>query len=232
MGQSAAMSNPRETDLYPPIKTFLEDQGYVVKSEVGAADVVALRGGEPPVVVELKLGFSLALFHQCIARMKVTDDVYLAVARQTGKRFAKAVKDNTALARRLGLGLITVRLTDGLVEVHCDPGPYAPRKSQKRQAQLLREFARRQGDPNDGGQTRAGLVTAYRQDALKIAMHLFEVGASKGADVAKETKVSVATRMMRDNHYGWFEKVEKGIYGLTPAGAEAVSTSGNVLGAD
>lgn len=232
MGQSAAMSNPRETDLYPPIKTFLEDQGYVVKSEVGAADVVGVRGGEPPVVVELKLGFSLALFHQCIARMKVTDDVYLAVARQTGKRFAKAVKDNTALARRLGLGLITVRLTDGLVEVHCDPGPYAPRKSKKRQAQLLREFARRQGDPNDGGQTRAGLVTAYRQDALKIAMYLFEVGASKGADVAKETKVSVATRMMRDNHYGWFEKVEKGIYGLTPAGAEAVSTSGNVLGAD
>lgn len=232
MGQSAAMSNPRETDLYPPIKTFLEDQGYVVKSEVGAADVVGVRGGEPPVVVELKLGFSLALFHQCIARMKVTDDVYLAVARQTGKRFAKAVKDNTVLARRLGLGLITVRLTDGLVEVHCDPGPYAPRKSKKRQAQLLREFARRQGDPNDGGQTRAGLVTAYRQDALKIAMYLFEVGASKGADVAKETKVSVATRMMRDNHYGWFEKVEKGVYGLTPAGAEAVSTSGNVLGAD
>ncbi len=232
MGQSAAMSNPRETDLYPPIKTFLEDQGYVVKSEVGAADVVALRGGEPPVVVELKLGFSLALFHQCIARMKVTDDVYLAVARQTGKRFAKAVKDNTALARRLGLGLITVRLSDGLVEVHCDPGPYAPRKNKKREAQLLREFARRQGDPNDGGQTRAGLVTAYRQDALKIAMYLFEVGACKGADVAKETKVSVATRMMRDNHYGWFEKVEKGIYGLTPAGAEAVGTSGNVLGSD
>jgi len=37
---------------------------------------------------------------------------------------------------------------------------------------------------------------------------------------------------MRDNHYGWFEKVEKGIYGLTPAGAEAVGTSGNVLGSD
>ena len=40
------MSNPRETDLYPPIKAFLEDQGYVVKAEVGAADVVAVRGAE------------------------------------------------------------------------------------------------------------------------------------------------------------------------------------------
>ena len=225
------MSKPRETDLYPPIKAFLEDQGYVVKSEVGAADVVAVRGAEPPVVVELKLGFSLALFHQCLARMKVSDDVYLAVARQPGKRFAKSVKDNVTLARRLGLGLITVRLSDGLVEVHCDPGPYVPRKNAKRAAMLLREFARRQGDPNDGGQTRAGLVTAYRQDALKLAVFLFEAGASKGADVARATGVSAATRMMRDDHYGWFEKVDKGIYGLTPTGAEAVATAGRILGA-
>lgn len=224
------MSAARETDLYPPIKGFLEDQGYVVKSEVGAADVVGVRGAEPPVVVELKLGFSLTLFHQCVARLKISDEVYLAVARQPGKRFQKALKDNVTLARRLGLGLITVRLSDSLVEVHCDPGPYAPRKSKRKQGQLLREFARRQGDPNDGGQTRAGLVTAYRQDALKVAIYLFEVGASKGADVARETGVSVATRMMRADHYGWFEKVEKGVYGLTPAGAQAVSTAARVLG--
>lgn len=232
MGQVGTMTNPRETDLYAPIKSYLEDQGYVVKSEVGAADVVAVRGAEPPVVVELKLGFSLALFHQCVARLKVSDDVYLAVARQPGKRFGKALKDNTALARRLGLGLITVRLQDGLIEVHCDPGPYLPRKQPKRQAALLREFARRQGDPNDGGQTRAGLVTAYRQDAMKIAVYLFEVGACKGADVARETGIKVATRVMRDNHYGWFEKVEKGVYGLTPEGAAAAETAGRVLGAD
>ncbi|KZY04449.1 MULTISPECIES: DUF2161 domain-containing phosphodiesterase [unclassified Sulfitobacter] len=226
------MSAPRETDLYPPVKAFLEDQGYVVKSEVGPADVMALRGAEPPVIVELKTGFSLTLFHQCLARLAVAEDVYMAVPRQTGKRFLKALKDNTALARRLGLGLITVRLSDGLVEVHCDPGPYAPRKSARKSGRLLREFARRQGDPNDGGQTRAGLVTAYRQDALKLAVYLFEAGASKGAMVARETGVTPATRMMRDNHYGWFEKVDKGIYGLTPTGAEAVQTAGRLLGSD
>ena len=214
------MSAVRETDLYPPVKKFLEDQGYVV----------GVRGAEPPVVVELKLGFSLTLFHQCVARLKVLDEVYLAVARQPGKRFQKSLKDNIALARRLGLGLITVRLSDSLIEVHCDPGPYAPRKSKRKQSQLLREFARRQGDPNDGGQTRAGLVTAYRQDALKLAVYLFEVGASKGVDVARETGVSVATRMMRADHYGWFDKVEKGVYGLTPVGAQAVSTAARVLG--
>jgi hypothetical protein len=224
------MSAPRETDLYLPVKAFLEGQGYVVKAEVGAADVVAVRGGEPPVVVELKLGFSLTLVHQCVARLAVSDDVYMAVARGQGKRFQRALKEMTTLARRLGLGLLTVRISDGLVEVHCDPGPYAPRKSKKRQGQLLREFARLQGDPNDGGQTRVGLVTAYRQDAVKLALYLYEAGACKGADVARETGVARATTMMRDDHYGWFEKVDKGIYGLTPKGAEAVMAAGVALG--
>lgn len=221
----------RETDLYPPIKAFLEAQGYVVKSEVGAADVVAVRGGEAPVIVELKLGFSLALVHQCVARLSVSDDVYMAVALGSGKRFLKSVKDMTRLCRRLGLGLITVRLRDGLVQVHCDPGPYAPRKNAKRQGRLLKEFAARTGDPNDGGQVRAGLVTAYRQDALRLALYLYEAGASKGADVARETGVPRATTMMRNDHYGWFEKVDTGIYGLTPKGAEAVSAAKDQLGA-
>ena len=36
------MAKPKETDLYPPVKKLLEDQGYEVKSEIGAADVVAI----------------------------------------------------------------------------------------------------------------------------------------------------------------------------------------------
>jgi hypothetical protein len=140
-----------ETELYAPIKAFLEAQGYEVKAEVGPADVVALRDGGPPVIVELKTGFSLALFHQGIARLSVCDDVYLAVPRGTGRRFQRALAENTRLARRLGMGLITVRLETGLVEVHCDPGPYAPRKSVRRSTALLSEFARRRGDPNTGG---------------------------------------------------------------------------------
>ena len=215
-----------ETDLYPPIKAFLEEQGYTVKSEVGAADVVAVRGGEAPVVVELKLGFSLALVHQCVARLKVSDTVYMCVARGRGRRFQVAVKQMTTLCRRLGLGLITVRLGDGLVQVHCDPGPYSPRKSARKTGILLQEFARRAGDPNKGGQVRSGLITAYRQDALRIAMHLYEAGATKGADVAAASGVAQATRIMRDNHYGWFEKIETGVYGLSPKGAAAVIEAG------
>lgn len=213
----------QETELYAPIKAFLEAQGYEVKAEVGAADVVACRGDEDPVVVELKTGFSLSLVHQAIARQAITDVVYLAVPRKTGKRFLSALKQMKMLCRRLGLGVITVRLKDALVEVHCDPAPFAPRKSKRRKAILLREFAKRDGDPNTGGATRQGLVTAYRQDALRCATHLATSGPTKGALVAKETGVEKATRLMADNHYGWFERVETGVYDVTAKGRVAVN---------
>ncbi len=211
----------REQDLYPPIKALFERQGYTVKGEVGAADIMAVRDGSEPVIVELKLRFSLALFHQAVARLKITDQVYLGVSKPTGRTARRALRDNLALCRRLGLGLITVR-ADGAVEVQCDPGPYAPRKNKAKAGRMLREFDRLQGDPNSGGATRHGIVTAYRQDALKCAAHLAEHGACKGAEVAKSTGVAEATRLMRTNHYGWFDKVEKGVYALTDAGQEGL----------
>ncbi|MEX0348997.1 MAG: DUF2161 domain-containing phosphodiesterase [Paracoccaceae bacterium] len=211
----------REQDLYAPVKALLERQGYLVKGEVGAADVVARRGDEPVVIVELKLRFSLALYHQAIARLRLTDLVYLAVPRPTGRSQRRVLRDNTAMCRRLGIGLITVR-GDGRAEVQCDPGPYAPRKSRKHADRLLREFDRLQGDPNAGGATRHGIVTAYRQDALRCAAHLAEHGVTKGATVAQATGVASATRLMRDNHYGWFERVETGVYALTEAGADGL----------
>ena len=216
-----------ETELYGPIKALLTGQGYEVKDEVGAADLVACRGDEPPVIVEFKTGFSLSLFHQGIERQSVTDHVYVAVPRGEGPRWAKALKNNAALCRRLGLGLITVRLRDGFVEVHLDPAPYRPRKVAKKKERMLREFARRVGDPNQGGTTRSTIVTAYRQDALRCAACLSSHGPTKGALVARETGVERATRLMADDHYGWFERVETGIYGLTPKGAEALVRYGS-----
>ncbi len=216
----------RETELYPPVKAFLERQGYDVKGEIGAADVVALRDGADPVIVELKTGFSLSLLHQAVARLAVTDIVYVCVPRP---RSAKALTANIKLCRRLGLGVLTVRLSDGHLEVHCDPGPYAPRKSRKRKDRMLREFARMQGDPNDGGATRHGIVTAYRQDALRCAAYLAEYGASRGAAVKRDTGVAAATRIMADDHYGWFRRVERGVFALTEAGRTGLDDWGDVL---
>jgi hypothetical protein len=216
------MVRPSETDLYGPVKAYLARLGYEVKGEVGAADVVARRGDAPPLIVELKQRFSLSLYHQAIARLSITDLVYVAVPHPGGRTARRMLRDNIALCRRLGLGLITVR-ADGRAEVQCDPGPYAPRKSPRRQDRLLREFDRLAGDPNAGGATRYGIVTAYRQDALRCAEHLAEQGASKGAEVAAATGVGRATRLMADNHYGWFVRVRTGIYALTPAGEKGLA---------
>ncbi|MBV1868654.1 MAG: DUF2161 domain-containing phosphodiesterase [Marinosulfonomonas sp.] len=221
------MKKPKETDLYLPVKTFLQGQGYEVKGEVGAVDVMGLRGGDDPVIVELKTGFSLSLFHQGVERQAVSDDVYICVPRGKGRAFQAALKRNLALCRRLRLGLLTVRLRDGLVEAHCDPVPYRPTKSKARRGRLLREFQRRVGDPNSGGQTRVGLVTAYRQDAILCASYLADNGPCKGAVVAGATGVAVATRIMAADHYGWFERVSTGVYQVTPKGRDDVKLYDN-----
>ncbi len=217
-----ATAPARETDLYDPIKRFLEGQGYEVKGEIGKVDVVACRGDETPVLVELKTTFSLSLFHQAVERLSVSDIVYMAVPHKPGRVFARSVKRNAALCRRLGIGLITVRLKDGLVQVHVDPGPYRPRVSVQKKTRLLKEFAKRVGDPNSGGATRQGLITAYRQDALRCLIHLDRNGPTKAALVASETRVEMARRIMADDHYGWFERVRTGIYDITPKGRDAL----------
>lgn len=209
----------RETALYKPIKRFLKAQGYEVKAEVGPADVVAVRGAEPPVIVELKTAFTLALFHQAVERQAISDLVYIAVPSRKGRGAYKSLLRNRKLCRRLGLGLMSVRTSDGHVTVHLDPAPYEPRKSKQRQVRLLGEFARREGDPNVGGTTRRKIVTAYRQDALRCARCLGENGPTKAAQVAKLTGVARARQIMADNHYGWFERVATGIYALTRDGS-------------
>ena len=163
------------------------------------------------------------LFHQAIDRQSISDAVYVAVPKTPGRAFVLSMRKNIKLCRRMGLGLMTVRLKDGHVDVPLDPAPYQPRKNKRRRARLLREFARLTGDPNTGGSTRRGLVTAYRQDALRCLDLLQRNGPTKAALVAGETGVSTARRIMSDNHYGWFERVETGIYALSQNGEKALS---------
>ncbi len=213
----------KESDLYPALKAYLEAQGYEVKAEVGDCDVMARRADEPPVVVELKLTFSLALVMQGVARQAMFDHVYLAVPVSSDKGWKLRYRDIIALCRRLGLGLLAVRTGEKPgVEAHLDPGPYAPRKNTRKAGRLLREFERRVGDPNLGGVTRTKKMTHYRQDALRCVAAL-QNGPMKAADVARATGVSRAANQMRHDHYGWFERVSLGIYTLTPKGTAALA---------
>ena len=214
----------RETELYLPVKAFLEAQGYAVKGEVEACDLVAVRGDEAPVIVELKTSFTLGLVFQGIARQSVTENVYLGVppfSERTTRR-----KDALALCRRLGLGLLTVWLEPRpLVEPLLDPAAFRPRRREARLGRLLREFQRRVGDPNKGGAARRKVMTAYRQDALRCAVYLDLHGPTAAATVACDTGVARARAIMYADHYGWFERppaTARGTYALTPKGRAAL----------
>jgi hypothetical protein len=201
-----------ETDLYPPVKRHLEAQGYEVKAEVRGCDVVAQRGDDEPVIIELKLGLSLALLYQAVERLALSPHVYVAIARPRRGVPAAAVK----LCRRLAIGLIVVSAS-GSIEALADPAPYAPRRNLRKRGLLLKEFTARTGDPNVGGSTRTPLMTAYRQDAMKCAAHLRNHGPSRPRDVRDACRVDRAATILRDNVYGWFQRVDRGVYALTEA---------------
>lgn len=208
-----------EVDLYGPIKEFLEVQGYEVKGEIGPCDIVAVRGDEEPVVVELKERLTLALILQSVDRLAVSDMVYVAfrVGKGHSATWRSKGKQVLRLLRRLGVGLLTVSTRGNVVAV-LDPTPYRPRTNQRRRARLLKEFSERVGDPEDGGSSSRQRLTAYRQDALRCARVLRDHGVLKLSVLREGTGVERAGSILRDNHYGWFERVRTGHYELSPKG--------------
>lgn len=226
------MATRAEMDLYAPIKQFLQGLGYEVKGEVRGCDVVGVRG-EDLVVVELKTAFNLALVLQGIDRQKVTDSVYLAVEAPRSKASGPRWTDLRSLCRRLGLGLITVNFArqdrEPLVEVICDPEPYKPRHMKQHRAKLMQEFRRRTGDRNTGGVNKRAIVTAYREEALRVADYLRQNGPSAPRAVKAATGVAKARAILYDDNYGWFESVAKGVYRLTPKGEQALTTYADVV---
>ena len=216
-----------EAALYLPVKNFLERQGYEVKGEVRGCDLVARRGDEPPVIVELKLHFNLALVLQGIDRLAMTERVYLAVPRPSrssrGRPFAADRPQIRKLCRRLGLGLILVGLTRQTIEILEEPVPYRPRQAKSRVLRLIDEFSRRIGDANIGGAVGVPLVTAYRQDALRCAQTLAAHGPMRVGALRAMAGVPASARILQRNVYGWFDRVERGIYRLTPEGGQALS---------
>lgn len=165
----------------------------------------------------------------------------------------------TALCGKLGLGLITVtfyKTKAPFVEVLCEPeiAVQQGRTAIRRKERLLYEFRERSGDYNTGGITRAKLVTAYREKTLRVAaaMNTAEMeerrlrelqnsqdspeGSSSSvlsgispAAVRERSGVGSAADILQRNYYGWFRRVSRGRYVLTPAGIQALTDYASVL---
>lgn len=210
-----------ETTLYLPIKRFLEDLGFEVKGEVCGCDVVALDNGEPTAVViaELKLAFTLELVLQAVDRLPACDDVWLAVRASIRGRGRESDARVKKLCRLLGFGLVTVS-SKGRVEVIVEPAPWRPRRDANRRSRIVAEHRKRRGDPATGGSTRRPIMTAYRQQALDCAKAL-----ASGPGRPRDLKPTMpdAAKILQRNVYGWFERVERGLYGLTDRGRQELT---------
>jgi len=218
-----------ETELYAPVKTFLQAQGFNVAGEVHSCDLVAVRGDEV-VVVELKRAFCLELIFQTIQRQVLTQTVYAAIEKPR-KRGRKRWRNMLKLCRMLGVGLLTVELSKTAAQVHValEPTLYKARIVKKKQTRLLTEFRGRSADFNIGGSTRRKIMTAYREQALRLASHLQKNGPSKPAALAQFCACARAGNILLQNWYGWFERVTRGVYALTAEGQKALLTYAAVV---
>ncbi|HAH96496.1 MAG TPA: hypothetical protein DHW84_07710 [Firmicutes bacterium] len=216
------MAMKLESDLYLPVKQFLEQQGYEVKGEVKSCDLMAVRD-EAILIVELKLHFNLTLVLQGVERQKLTPNVYLAIERPR-QTFSKKWRQVIGLCRRLGLGLLTVAGSGAHeVRVVCEPEPFHPRINYRRRKMLNAEFAGRTGDVNTGGVNRQPVMTAYKEEAIRIATFLRRNGPSRLKDIREEADSRKAASILQKNFYGWFVRETHGIYNLTAAGQAALA---------
>jgi hypothetical protein len=246
-------SGRMETQLYLPVKRFLEARGFAVKGEICGCDLVAVpaagangagaeadsnsQRGDPPLVVigELKQTFTLELLLQGVDRLAAGDEIWLAVrASGAGGRKGRGRERDPRVrkcCRLLGFGLLAV-FARGQVEVLVEPRPWKPRKVAWRRRRLVDEHRRRQGDPAAGGSTRQPIMTAYRQQALAVAAALAAAeaagtAAQSGAPGRRPRDLKAfapdAPKILLHNVYGWFARVERGVYGLTEAGRAALA---------
>jgi len=207
----------READLYGPVKRFLAGQGYEVKGEVGGCDVLAVKEG-CLLAVELKVAASLKLLLQAASRISSVDQVYLAVP-DTAAILRADRQGFLRLLRLLGFGLLVVDAGSGLVLPLLDPSEYRPRKSGEKRGRLLREHAELVGDPNEGGSDRrTGLMTPYRQKAIRVAEYLEREGPTRVGVVREHLGEPRARQILYGNVYGWFEMLGGGVYALSPRG--------------
>ena len=99
---------------------------------------------------------------------------------------------------------------------------------QQRRSRIVEEHCRRKGDHVVGGSSRVPQMTAYRQQALVVA-HALASTPSRPRDL--RILAPDAAKIVQGNVYGWFERIERGLYGLTSSGRVALVTWANHVSA-
>jgi len=210
-----------ETALFNPVKDYLEKNGYAVNAEVKDCYITAVRG-EDLVIIELKTSANMQLLIQATSRQRITDAVYIAVP--TPRKRSQHWLGIQRVVKQLELGLLTVSFSPAGASVQklFDPMPAQRRKSARKRSAIIKEIAGRQIDVNIGGSSQAKLLTAYRQSALLIAAGLELTGACSAKHLRSLGTGEKTLSILSKNHYGWFQRIERGIYELTELGHQEI----------
>lgn len=221
----------KEADLFAPLKQWIEGQGYSVHGEVRNCDLVA-RKGEELVIVEMKKNLNLTLLTQAAARKEITDSVYIAVPLPPGKKTLPNFRRVRALLRRLEIGCIFVDFlkTRGRVRIELHPLPFSPRPRPGKKRAILREIDGRYAEFNLGGESsHVEKITAYKQEALRTALILSREGTCSPRQLRELGASEKVQTILSRNVYGWFEKIDRGMYTLHPAGVEALHNYRDII---
>lgn len=178
-----------EADLYKPIQKHFTKEGYKVNGEVKDCDLTAVKG-EDLIIVELKLNLTVDLLIQATKRQRLTDLVYIAIPRPKNMR-SRRWKDICHLVRRLELGLITVSAANKIPKIQFiqHPEPFdlekSKRNSSRKRKSLLAEIEGRSADYNVGGSNKTKIMTAYKENCIRIACCLEQSGPLAPKDLVK-----------------------------------------------
>lgn len=218
------MDTFRETDLYAPVRRFLEAEGYTVQAEVKGCDIAAVKDGQL-VIVELKKAFGLRLVYQALERQSRTELVFVAIPRPKKGQREKAWKDMLRLLKRLELGLLTVALDSPLqtVDVVLEPSDSATWKNRKKRERMQAELEGRQTDGNTGGMTRRKIMTAFREKSIHLCCLMERHGQVSTAQLREWGMTEGYASILSRNFYRWFQRAEKGVYTLSEEGRKALA---------
>lgn len=208
----------KETSLYLPVAHLLESLGFQVKGEIGEVDIYGLKD-QLTIAVELKTQISLKLLYQGVERQKVADIVYIAIPIEAKKSHKDSYHHFIHLLRRLELGLIIVHPSKASIEIEALPFDRVKSisKGKLKKTKHLNEFRQRINDINLGG-TSGKKITYYREQTLQIATFLKDNPFSSPKTILTQTKVENTSSILQKNYYGWFSKLQRGMYYLSEKG--------------
>ncbi|MFE8701066.1 hypothetical protein ACFYKX_10715 [Cytobacillus sp. FJAT-54145] len=159
----------KECQLFVPVKTFLEQAGYTVYSEVcpfgggWRADVVGISG-KIVTVVEMKKSLNFEVIHQALQWKPYAHHVYIAIPR--GRKWIHPYVKKLLLQE--GIGLIEVHPPNHLTSEPFAAGYLTPKLTRSIQSDL-RDFIGHDVLANPvGGTNEGGYVTPYKRTMEQV----------------------------------------------------------------